>query len=129
MKAITKEWLIRASEDLAVAKEIIDREFLTNMVAFHSQQAIEKSFKAVLEEGEKVVPKIHNLVRLYQLVKNALDFKVDEMVLHEISDVYLDARYPGELGLLPYGKPTLEDAQRFYEVANNIHENIILAVK
>jgi hypothetical protein len=34
-------------------------EHLTNMVAFHSQQAIEKSIKAVLEEKENHVPRMH----------------------------------------------------------------------
>ncbi len=35
MKLITEEWLVRAKEDLDVATEIITREHLTNMVAFH----------------------------------------------------------------------------------------------
>ena len=35
---------------------------------------------------------------------------------------YIDSRYPGELGLLPDGKPSLEEAKGFYEFAKNIHE-------
>ncbi|MBN2246619.1 MAG: HEPN domain-containing protein [Candidatus Aminicenantes bacterium] len=52
MKPITKEWLDRAEEDLDVAGEIISKEHLTNMVAFHSQQAVEKTFKSIIEESE-----------------------------------------------------------------------------
>lgn len=124
MKPITQIWLNRARDDLDVVGEIIDIAHLTNITAFHCQQAIEKSFKAVLEEYSEDVPRIHNLVRLYNIVKDRLDFTVDELALKEISDTYLETRYPGELGLLPYGKPTIEDAERFYETAKNVCENV-----
>jgi HEPN domain-containing protein len=124
MKPITQEWLNRASDDLDVVEEIIDIAHLTNIAAFHCQQAIEKSFKAVLEEHSEVIPRVHNLVRLYNIVKDKLNFTVDELVLKEISDIYTEARYPGELGLLPYGKPTVEDAKRFYGAAKPVYNNV-----
>ena len=37
MKLISEEWLKKAQEDLDVVGEIISKEHLTNMVAFHSQ--------------------------------------------------------------------------------------------
>jgi len=52
MKILTKEWLNFAKDDLDVAARILDDEHLTNMVAFHSHQAVEKCFKAVAEEKE-----------------------------------------------------------------------------
>jgi HEPN domain-containing protein len=52
MKPITKEWLDRAKEDLDASLAIIPNEHLTNIVAFHSQQAVEKSLKGVIEEFE-----------------------------------------------------------------------------
>jgi len=60
MKKQTEYWLNSAWDDLCVIQEIIRNETLTHMVAFHAQQAIEKSMKAVLEEKESNVPKIHN---------------------------------------------------------------------
>ena len=69
MKQITEEWLDRAREDLDVALEIISREHLTNMVAFHSQQAVEKTLKGIIEEFEIGFAKIHNLERLLSMVK------------------------------------------------------------
>ena len=124
MKTITQEWLNRAKDDLDVAKEIIDIPHLTNIVAFHAQQSIEKTFKAVLEEFGENVPKIHSLVRLYTLVREKNSLEVDELLLAEINDVYIDARYPGELGLLPYGKPSLKDSRRFYEIAYRIYRDM-----
>ena len=50
MKKISEEWLKIAKDDLRVADKIISDEALTHMVAFHSQQCIEKSLKAVMEE-------------------------------------------------------------------------------
>lgn len=50
MKAITREWLTRAVEDLAAAETLLSRADLTNVVAFHTQQAVEKALKAVIEE-------------------------------------------------------------------------------
>lgn len=124
MKPITQEWLNRAGDDLDVVGEIITIAHLTNIAAFHCQQAIEKSFKAILEEHNEVVPRVHNLVRLHNLVKDRLNFTADELALKEISDIYTEARYPGELGLLPYGKPTVEDAQRFYETAKTVYDKV-----
>ena len=49
MKKQAEEWLYAANDDLKVISKIIDDETLTNMITFHSQQAIEKSFKSILE--------------------------------------------------------------------------------
>ena len=75
MKLITEEWLDRAKEDLDVAAEIIAREHLTNMVAFHSQQAVEKTLKGVVEEFEIGFVKIHNLERLLGIVRKKISLK------------------------------------------------------
>jgi HEPN domain-containing protein len=50
MKEVTEEWLRAASDDLLVIDRIASEEHLAHMVAFHSQQCIEKSLKAVIEE-------------------------------------------------------------------------------
>ena len=64
MKKQAESWLQAATSDLRVIKEIIEKEDLTNMVAFYSEQAIEKCFKAVLEEYQHTIPKTHNLIIL-----------------------------------------------------------------
>lgn len=45
-------------------------DFVTNIVAFHSQQAVEKALKALLEEKEIKLPRIHSLTRLYSPVSH-----------------------------------------------------------
>ena len=125
MKPSTQEWLSRAKDDLDVAEKIQDCPHLTNMVAFHAQQVIEKSFKAELEETNQDIPKLHNLVRLHYLVKDTLGLEIDDLRLKEISDVYTDTRYPREIGLLPDVKPAIEDAARFFQFAQQIYQHIL----
>jgi HEPN domain-containing protein len=50
MKQLTREWLNAAGDDLITIENLLDNPILTNIVAFHSQQAIEKSIKAIIEE-------------------------------------------------------------------------------
>jgi HEPN domain-containing protein len=94
------------------------------MIAFHAQQCIEKSFKAVIEEYEIEAVKIHNLERLFELVRPYIKIDVDPMLIEILDKLYIDARYPGDLGLLPEGKPTLERADEFLAFAKTVHETI-----
>lgn len=122
MKLITKEWLNRAKDDLTVIEEIIDNQDLTNMVAFHAQQAVEKTLKAVVEEFEIEFIKTHQLEFLLKKAKPQITFEVDLTTIKKLDEVYIATRYPSDLGLMPYGKPTAEDAQQFHEFAKNIYD-------
>lgn len=124
MKGISRQWLDNAVDDLDTIKEIVGIEHLSNIVAFHCQQCIEKSFKSVLEEYEQDVPRVHDLAKLYGQINKIKDFKFDEDILDILSSVYIDARYPSELGLLPNGKPTIEEARKFYEYTKHIYAEI-----
>ena len=42
-----------------------------------------------------------------------LNPQVDEDVLDEMNQVYIEARYPSDFGLLPGGPPTGEIVERF----------------
>ncbi len=99
MKKISKEWLKASKDDLLLINEIINLDHLTHLVAFHSQQAIEKSLKAVLEEKADRVPKIHSLEKLMHEVKKFINIEVDKDIILELDKLYIDSRYPGDLGL------------------------------
>jgi HEPN domain-containing protein len=45
-------------------------------------------------------------------------------MLDRLNQLYIEARYPGELGLLPEGKPSIEDAQRFRQVAEQVYRDV-----
>jgi HEPN domain-containing protein len=117
MKKGTNEWFISAESDLLLVQEILAIENLTHLSAFHAQQSVEKSFKAVIEEFELGFIKTHSLETLYNLVKKNLPLQLDTDILIMHDQLYIDSRYPGEMGLLPGGKPSLSDATEFYRFA------------
>ena len=49
MKELDRNWLDYAKRDLQAAQQLATDAELTGLAAFHSQQCIEKSFKALLE--------------------------------------------------------------------------------
>jgi HEPN domain-containing protein len=124
MKLITKEWLDRAREDLDVAMEIITLEHLTNMVAFHSQQAVEKTLKGIIEEFEIDFVKTHNLERLIGIVSKQMKVEADLNLIKRLDEVYISMRYPSDLGLLPYGKPSIQDAKELYDFADEFYHDV-----
>ena len=65
MKQLTREWLKTALDDLAAIERLLGDPALTNIVAFHSQQAIEKTLKAIFEEKKIAFIKTHNLQSLF----------------------------------------------------------------
>jgi len=46
-----------------------------------------------------------------------------------LDKLYLDARYPADTGLLPDGKPSIEEAKSFLEFAKTFYSNIKILLK
>jgi len=123
MKQTTKDWLTAAEDDLLAAKKLAGEDRLTNVVAFHCQQCLEKCFKAVIEEQGNPSIKSHDLIRL-QLNANIQLAESETILLGIINEVYIDARYPGDLGLLPHGKPTIAEVETFIGFCESIFVRI-----
>lgn len=120
MKQSTREWLNSAGDDLITIENLLGNPVLTNVVAFHAQQPIEKSLKAIIEENGIVFIKTHNLQSLFLKIEEILPFSVNENIISELDRLYLDSRYPGDIGLMPYGKPTPEEAEIYFQEAVKI---------
>jgi hypothetical protein len=43
------------------------------------------------------------------------------MAMDQLNSLYIEARYPGELGLLPNGKPGLSETEEFQPFAEDIY--------
>ena len=124
MKKQAESWLESAKSDLLVIEGIIENDLLTHMVAFHAQQAIEKTLKAVLEEKDQRISKTHNLTVLSENVLKEIEYEFDLDLIDQLNELYIESRYPTELGLLPSGKPTKEISEKFYEYAKQIFVDI-----
>jgi HEPN domain-containing protein len=124
MKPITEVWLEKAREDLDVVLEIISREHLSGMVAFHSQQAVEKTMKGIIEEFEIGFVKTHNLERLLGVIGKQVNLDVDLNLIKRLDEVYISTRYPSDLGLLPAGKPSIQDAKELYDFADEFYHKV-----
>jgi len=123
MRPFAKEWLKAATDDIMIIEQIIRIEHLTHMVAFHSQQAVEKTLKALIEEYEIDIPKIRKLIKLNTILKEEINIQEIE-ILEKLDELYLDSRYPGDMGLLPNGKPTIEEAKEFYCFVQYIFDKV-----
>jgi HEPN domain-containing protein len=125
MKKQVEAWIDFAEKDLLTVSEIIGNQNLTNIVTFHCQQAVEKFFKAFILENGKPLMKIHNLLALYGTIKEIIDLEFNEDLLSTINDIYLESRYPGEVGLLDDGSmPTIEQANQFFIFAKEVETKI-----
>jgi len=126
MKKQVEDWILLADKDLYAAEILLKNEYpLTNIVAFHAQQAIEKYLKAFLIENDVPLIKTHDLIKLNEMINEINNIGIDESNLIMINEVYIEARYPGELGLMPDSIPTNEDAKEFLDNAKKIKSTII----
>jgi HEPN domain-containing protein len=116
MKKRVKEWISYAIKDLNSAKKLSEDPSLNQNAAFHCQQAVEKILKAVIENYKSRTPRIHDLEKLYGIIlESGILITIDENILAEINDVYIETRYPPDLGLMPNGIPSEETIRKFID--------------
>lgn len=64
MKGLAKSWLGFANEDRIACERLLDTGGIEGVVAFHAQQVVEKSLKAVIVAAGSQPPRVHDLTRL-----------------------------------------------------------------
>jgi HEPN domain-containing protein len=129
MNEVAQAWLEFAWADLQAAEELLEHEHLSGISCFHAQQCVEKTFKAVLEEFGRSVPKIHDVLVLGRQVEELLSVTYEERMFDDLNKLYIESRYPEEVGLLPYGKPTVDDARRLVGFAAEVYDEVTEALE
>lgn len=61
VKDKVKEWIELARIDLTAAVKLSGEDLLTPAASFHAHQCVEKLFKALIENADSSVPKIHEV--------------------------------------------------------------------
>jgi len=120
--ADTREWLRRADDDLRAAEaDLATAPPLVRDALFHSQQAVEKSFKTFLTFHDQAFRRTHNLEEIGEaclLVDTSLRLVVDEVVpLSEYAWAY---RYPG-----PSATPDATEAETALAIARRAYQAIL----
>lgn len=91
-----KKWLLLAEEDFEMANIAFNNDkYLFS--AFHLQQSIEKSLKAIyILKKDSQPPYIHDLNKLYILLKDELDLPLENYykLFSALTPFYVQARYP-----------------------------------
>jgi len=118
---IENPWIFFADKDLGAAEFLFTRPEFTGEVAFLCQQAVEKYLKATLFELKIPIQKTHDLPKLYNELKKLKDWGIDETLLNNLCDLYIESRYPTDVALLE-GEvlPSIEKAKIFLEFAQSV---------
>ena len=118
------DWLRWAEEDMA-AVEVSLNAGLTNVSAYHLQQAVEKLLKALLLSRGWQLERTHDLNHLLRLAaEHAPELRKFENLCQRAS-AFLSARYPRAVS----PPPTVEELRGWSEKVRELHDFIAGALK
>ena len=123
---LVRQWLARADNDLETAKFLFasGRPFFS-AICFHSQQAAEKYFKALLTWHQIEFPKTHDLELLLALIASTDSALASSLTGVAVLNPYgVEIRYPGD-----FPDTTDADAEEAMQLADKVQEAIFLALK
>ena len=98
MQKETRRWIKKAEGDVRGARQLAGRTpQLNDLICFHCQQAAEKYLKALLQELGLVVPRVHDMGELLDLLlpHDATLRRLQRGVLF-LTQFAVDYRYPDE---------------------------------
>ncbi|MBI5912961.1 HEPN domain-containing protein [Candidatus Azambacteria bacterium] len=116
----------KAQEDeLSIGAILRDERGAPSTACFLSQQMAEKYLKGMLVFYDKRFPKIHDLLKLEDLLlhyeKEIKNYE-DDLVL--LNRYYVETRYTGD-----YPEFTFQEARKAYEAAKKIKEFVLGKIK
>ena len=98
MNETVREWIDKAEGDYGVAeRELrVGQRANYDAVCYHAQQCVEKLMKAVLVHRDVVPPKVHDLLHLAKLVRDACpSWDCGKEDLRWLTRAGMAFRYPG----------------------------------
>jgi HEPN domain-containing protein len=131
MKQHVKNWLPYIKADLVAAEILLNdkrKNRWTNIIIlWHCQQAIEKSFKAIIAAKGKELLKIHDLAKLSELAELELDEDDIKFIL-SLNNYYLRSRYP-DIYYQPAAQPDNRLVKKYYNQTIILHQWLINYLK
>jgi len=93
-KTSAKEWLIKSWHNLSSAKILYDANHYTDIIAVELHYSVEKNLKAFLAYENKRIPKTHDIVEIYSLIKQWINLDEYIGLMEDISDYHIEESYP-----------------------------------
>lgn len=131
VRRLARDWMAKAATDLLVCEQLLGRGAVFHeAVAFHAQQAAEKSLKALLVVRQVEFPKTHDIERLLDLVAVGDEHLAEALAdVAELTPFGVEYRYPGEYAPVPEDAAItcVSLARKVYdEIARRLPEDIWL---
>jgi HEPN domain-containing protein len=125
-RIILARWFKRGDEDeLNVLSILKHRDGTPGAACFLSQQMAEKYLKGLLVFIEKDLVKIHDLVKLEEIISEALpDIREMHQETSLLNRFYIETRYPGD-----FPEFSWQDAEEAYAAAKKIREFVLEKAK
>jgi len=122
---MTKQWIMRADDDLRLAELIQkDNDPAYWAIAFHAQQCAEKALKGLLTFHDIRAGKTHDIEKLLRLSSPVVDELERFTKQAKTLSVYaVDSRYP-----VPHGDISNNEAIEAIETARKIFECVLNAL-
>ncbi len=120
--AEVRAWLHKAATDLAAGDHNLTAEQpFTEHAVFHAQQAVEKSFKALLVWHSTPFRKTHNLEELGEQVLACVpDLRTIVDAVVPLTEYAWKFRYPGE-----DEAPSYKEAEQALKMARQAHDAVV----
>lgn len=122
--ALAREWFEKAEHDALAAEQLAPTEALSDVVAFHCQQAAEKALKAYLTWCNQPFRRVHDLEELVNTCA-ALDSAFLSLLpaAESLSPYAITLRYP--TGAAALTAPEVDEARRLmHEVMSFVRDRL-----
>jgi len=101
-KTSSKEWLVISHHDLQSAMILYEANHYTDSIGNDLQQSIEKILKSMLAFQNEKIPKSHDLLEVYENIKDRIDFEENDLlILAKATEYFKEDRYPNPNYFLP----------------------------
>jgi HEPN domain-containing protein len=117
-KLYANEWLALADKNLKTADLLFREDHFTDVIGIEIQQALEKTFKALLAYNNIQIEKTHDLIKLHDINEEFIVLSPqNHELLDIITDYYLANRYPGP----NYSMPSMHEIEAALKLAHQIY--------
>jgi len=88
------EWLEKSWHNLSGAKILYEVNHYTDVTAVELHYSVEKSLKSFLAYENKKIPKSHDLIEIYDLIKHFINLEDYLVLLKQITKYHIEESYP-----------------------------------